>query len=143
MTKAWWICPKCGVAIPFKDMFKHKCNVETEVKPNLDSSTHKDVVEYYALNPSEIEKGMIILYKEFPVLRGRIDLVGRDSEMRMCLIEVVHRSHMDRSYWIKRLRQYQTYLRNIWLNIFHLPSDKLPKFRLILKYTNKPTEEVA
>lgn len=49
---------------------------------------HKDFVNELYSNPSKIEPAFRSIFKEFSVGHGRIDLVGKDRNGNLCLVEV-------------------------------------------------------
>jgi len=111
-------CPICGVYVDLDDYWPHIALCEKGIAPSPKTRrnpsrfkwmTHKQVLDFYELNPFEIEEGLSIKAKEVAILRGRIDLVGIDKNQLTCFIEVVHRSHYDQTYWEKKIRSYKTH----------------------------------
>jgi hypothetical protein len=49
------------------------------------------VNELYS-NPDKIEKNFRVLFKEYSVGRGRIDIIGKDKNGNLCLVEVKMRN---------------------------------------------------
>jgi RecB family endonuclease NucS len=141
MTKALVKCDKCGAYIPLKDYpHGHACGVPINENVDLSKFSHKQVLNYYYEHAEEIEPKMVMLIKELPIFRGRIDLVGRDKNGIICLIEVVHRSKWDRKAWIKKLQVYRSHLRSMGQRIFQ---QKDLKVRLLLKKSGGKTEDVT
>ena len=98
------------------------------------------MLDYYYENPEEIEKGLYNMMKEVGVFRGRIDLVGRDKNEKLCLIEVVHRSHYDNQFWKKKLWRYRCALRNMGTQIYRCNSLDV---RLLIKRPERETQDVT
>ena len=137
---SWIRCKRCGEYIPSKQFEEHECGLPLpEESTPLKLFSHKEMLDYLIEHPSEIEVGMQILVKEFPVFRGRIDLIGRDKDKRLCLIEVAHRSKQWNAYWTRKLRRYRTYLMQLAYQLFLIRDLEV---RLLLKKTGKPTEDV-
>jgi len=141
MVKGWVRCEKCGDIVPLKDWPQnHTCGVPAKKEVDLTRLSHKQVLDYYYEHTEEIEPKMIILLKELPIFRGRIDMVGRDQQGVICLIEIVHRSKWDRASWIKKLHKYGGYLKKMGIQIFGVHNLKL---RLLLKRSGHETEDVT
>ena len=139
--KSWVKCPKCNQTVPYEDWpNKHKCGVKDDETLNFLNLSHKEALQYYCDNPKEIEPGLIILFKELPIYRGRLDLVGRDKNGGICLIEVVHRSKWDRNAWISKLHSYNKYLTRMGEVLFKVQRQS---YRLLLKHSGKLTEDVT
>jgi hypothetical protein len=49
---------------------------------------HDVFVKELYFNPNKIEKNFRVLFKEFSIGRGRIDIIGRDGNGNLCLVEV-------------------------------------------------------
>lgn len=107
---------------------------------NFNALSHRQVLEYYVENPGEIEQGLHNIIMELWVFKGRVDLVARDKKEKVCLIEVIHRSHYDRQFWIGKLRRYRASLREMGRAIFKVDNIE---FRLLLKKTGRPVEDVS
>lgn len=141
MANAWVRCERCGEYVPLKDYPNgHVCGVPVKEEVDLQRLSHAEVLDWYMLHSEEIEPNMVILMKELPIFRGRIDLVGRDKDGVICLIEIVHRSRWARASWIKKLKKYRSYLRHMGSQIFYV---KGLKVRLLLKRTGHITEDVT
>jgi RecB family endonuclease NucS len=70
---------------------------------------HKSLVNLLYGNPFKIEKYFQPLVKEFAFGHGRIDIIGRDRNAVLCLVEVkVHNSEIPQGK--KQVMQYQTQL---------------------------------
>ena len=111
-----------------------------KVEVNFKALTHKQVLDYYYQNPNEIEKGLHSIMKEVSVFRGRIDLVARDKNEKLCLIEVVHRSHYDNQYWKKKLCRYRCALRKMGEQIYRCNNLEA---RLLIKHPGCETQDVT
>ena len=72
---------------------------------------HGEAVRFYYRNPQAIEKGMRAVGVEVGVFRGRIDLILRDSQGRLCLVDVT--TGKDTKRKVEQLRRYRKYLK--WL----------------------------
>jgi hypothetical protein len=132
-------CEKCGEYIPFKQ-WPHNCGVPQKVGVNFKALTHKQVLDYYCENPDEIEQGLHSIMKEVGVFRGRIDIVARDKNQKLCLIEVVHRSNCDHQFWKKKLSRYRCALRTMGTRIYRCNNLDI---RLLIKRPGRETQDVT
>jgi len=49
---------------------------------------HKTLVNELYMNPNRIESKFRSLFKEFSIGHGRIDIIGKDTNGNLCLVEV-------------------------------------------------------
>lgn len=141
-------CKTCNEYFPVKTYVKHVAahRNNSPIPPQeavFTSLTHKEVLEYYQLFPDTIEANMSFLLREFSVGKGRIDLILRDRDKNLCLIEVAHRSGRSRSYWEEKLRKYRNLLMRV-AGLFGLnESTYTRKVRLLLVYPGRKVDEVS
>jgi len=70
---------------------------------------HKTFVNYLYENPYMIERRFRPLFKEFPLGRGKVDIIGKDKDGVLCLVEVKTRD----SERLKGERQVKSYQRQL------------------------------
>jgi len=141
MAKGWVKCKGCGEYVPLKDWpDKHICGTPSPKEVDLSKLTHRQMLDYFVEHQDQIEVGMQIIMSELPIFRGRVDLVGRDKDQTLCLIEIAHRSKCDRAFWIRKLHKYGDYLRQMGKQIYGIQDVPV---RLLLKHSGKPTEDVT
>ena len=74
-------------------------------------SKHKTMVNYFHLHPYKIEPRFRAIQKEFSLGHGRIDIIGRDKDGTLCLVEVKTRdSELIRGK--RQVAKYQSQLAN-------------------------------
>lgn len=135
-------CEKCGQYVNYKEWAKgHECGVKQLKEDDLGNLNHKEVLDYYQLHPEKIEEGMTIVFRELGIFKGRIDLVARDKNQRLCLIELINKEHKGKKEDRKKLQRYAYSLKTIGERIFLLKSEEI-NFRLLIIRTNKGIEEV-
>jgi len=145
VERAFAICPECGEEVSLRSYTRHMArhiygqSISERQVAEFKKMSHRQVVEYYAAHPEAIEKGMTIIFKELPIFRGKIDLVGRDLNQNICLIEVVHRSHYSRAHWGKKLRRYRSHLLTMATRLFKLRDVSM---RLLIARPGLPPEEI-
>lgn len=143
MSSAWVGCQKCGEQVPLRDWpNKHVCGVLCKNELKSRTLSHREILDYYSENPDEIEKDFVVLIKDLPVFRSRIDIVGRDTQKNVCLVKVVHKSKKQYVEWVKQLQKHRSYLRMVGKLVFHIKTEKM-EIRLLLKKTGKDTEDVT
>jgi len=49
---------------------------------------HRKLLAHYTSHPQLIEDGFRILYSEFSIGKGRVDILGVDKQSNICLVEV-------------------------------------------------------
>ena len=123
MVKAWFRCVICGQMIPLGEARRHTQAHYTGSKlvehaPSLEGKSHSEALKFIAEDPWLIEAGMRLVFRELPIFKGRVDLVTRDKDGRICLIEFVHRSHKPKAYWVKKLGAYRGHLRRMAQALF-------------------------
>ncbi|NIW50876.1 MAG: DUF91 domain-containing protein [Candidatus Korarchaeota archaeon] len=70
---------------------------------------HKSLVNFFCREPDKIEPRFRVLQKEFSLGRGRIDIIGRDKDGNICLVEIkTHDSEIPSGK--KQIRNYQSQL---------------------------------
>ena len=109
-------CKQCNVIVPLRDLAHHS---HLFLERPL---SHKDWIDFYELEPSKIESGMRIVYREFSIKHNRIDLVGKDKDQITCLIEVELSGSLP--FMKRRMKQYRLFIRT-FLMILGLPMPKL------------------
>ena len=145
-------CPECGIYISMSEYWAHvtycgKGSIPKRVGKHPSAyfrgMTHRQVIDFYKDNPSEIEEGMYIKEKEFPVLRGHIDLLGIDKDRRTCIIEVVHKSHYSKKHWVKKLKSYRRHALSLVSLIVRQDPEQLKKsIRLLIVKPGREPKEV-
>jgi hypothetical protein len=70
---------------------------------------HKALVSYLYTNPYSIERHFRPLFKEFSLGHGRIDIIGRDKDGVLCLVEVKAKDE-ERHQAKRQVRAYQKQL---------------------------------
>ena len=138
MGRATYRCERCGIYVPFKKGKKHRCN-SPPVKPSLSDLTHEQLLDYYALNPDEIEKGLTIVYRRYPLYKSRIDFIATDSKRNVCLIHIKHRSHRINKHYERKLIKQRGHLKQLLSLILHT-KQTIPTLiiRLLLVIPEKP-----
>lgn len=91
----------------------------------------RKIVHYYFENPQKIEKSMASVFEMFPVGKGGIDLVMRDVNQNICLVEVARSSHWSDKQVAAKLYRYNEHLRLVGIRMFHLHPDNF-KIRLLI-----------
>jgi RecB family endonuclease NucS len=79
---------------------------------------HKSLVNYFSTNPYKIEPRFRTLQKEFSLGHGRIDIIGKDRNGNICLVEVKTRDS-EIPLGKRQLRKYQSKLAN-FLRLIHV-----------------------
>ena len=72
---------------------------------------HKSLVNHFYTKPYKIERRFRMLQKEFSLGHGRIDIVGKDREGNICLVEVKTRDS-EIPLGKRQIRKYQAQLAN-------------------------------
>lgn len=76
---------------------------------------HDAFVDQLYSNPDKIEKNFRVLVKEYSVGRGRIDIIGKDKNGNLCLVEVKMRNSEINSAK-NQIRRYRSQLlRLLWI----------------------------
>lgn len=133
-------CQGCGEYVSFKGWPQnHKCGFPTPKDVNFKTMSHRQVLDYFLDNPEEIERGLHDMLKEVSIFRGKVDLIGRDKNDCLCLIEVVHKSNYDRQSWIKKLQKHRSSLRSME----PIYKCKNLQMRILLKRPLHPVEDVT
>ena len=70
---------------------------------------HKSLVNYFYTKPYKIERRFRTLQKEFSLGHGRIDIIGKDRDDNICLVEVKTRDS-EISLGKRQIRKYQSQL---------------------------------
>lgn len=74
-------------------------------------SKHKTIVNYFHMHPYKIESRFRSIQKEFSLGHGRIDLIGRDKDGTLCLVEVKTRDS-ELMQGKRQVAKYQSQLAN-------------------------------
>jgi len=102
-------CPVCGTKYDnYKDYFD--CWT-SHLQASSVPLSHDETVRFFYQNPQAIEEGMQGLGYEVGIFRGRIDLILRDREGRLCLVDVT--TGKDEKRKIDQLKRYRRNLK--WL----------------------------
>jgi len=141
MTAIFIRCKECGESFDnFGAYRRHLLTRHTKVEGIgwLMEADHKEIVDYIQRNPQIIEPGMRIIARELPLLRGRADLVGRDRQGRLCLIDVTRSKYLKRKK--EQLKRYRGYLRSLGSRLFNVSAKEV--IRLIIFEPGKEPLEV-
>lgn len=74
-------------------------------------SKHKTMVNYFHAHPYKIEPRFRSIQKEFSLGHGRIDIIGRDKDGTLCLVEVKTRDS-ELMLGRRQVAKYQSQLAN-------------------------------
>ena len=113
-------CPGCDKSYDnYKDYF---ASWTSHLKEGVDEGRafapvdHDEAVRYYQQYPSAIERGLKILTSEVSAFRGRVDLIGVDRELNICLIDVTTGHDWKRK--VQQLRRYKDSIEWIGKHVF-------------------------
>lgn len=131
-------CPKCGKEhTTYKDYFK--CWTSHLSATAMKPLTHSELIRHYYLNPQAFEKGMASVGCEVGVFRGRIDLILRDREGRLCLVDITTGKNIDRK--VEQLDRYRKNLKWLANQVF---KTKLPwPIRIFVVHPTKGIQELT
>jgi len=119
MVKVYIRCKDCGEGFKsFREYRRHLLTVHP--KDDMDNflalEDHDAIVDFLARNPWFLGKRMRLVAKELHVLRGRIDLVLRDGEGNLCLVDVTRGKDLKRKK--EQLRRYREYVRRLGSRLY-------------------------
>lgn len=132
-------CAKCDVYISYSEWRNntHKCGVIVTHQPS--ELTRKQALDYYQDDVSQIETGLVLLFREYPVFRGKVDFVARDKNQILCLIMIANKSHKTLAYWEARLRTYKAHFKLTASRLFKIDP---PQIRMLLVKTSREVLEI-
>ena len=81
-------------------------------------SKHDVMVEAIKTRPELVEKGLRIVDKEVAIWKGRVDLIGIDSNRRLCVIDVTLGKSI--SCKKRKMLQYRFWLQRLAMRVFGL-----------------------
>ena len=113
------ICSDCGTKHQsYKSYFACRTSHLEKLVTNVKELpiAHKDIVKHFYEYPQELEKGMEAVGYEVGVFRGRIDLILRDSQGKLCLLDVSTSKNQGNK--IDQLRRYSRNLKWLANNVF-------------------------
>jgi len=128
-----FFCINCAEYFPIKEQEKHS-HLDVKYIPDFEKMAHPQLLDYFQFNPDAIEKGLRIIYREFEIGHGRVDLIGRDKNNKVCLIEI--ETSRSTKEWQKKARKYKRFIHNLF-DLFYLSNIVQSKLRFLVFYIKK------
>lgn len=133
-------CPVCNKEHRcYRDYFQcWTSHLTREIQFGRVPVSHDEAVKYYYKNPQAIEEGMRSVGCEVGVFRGKIDLILRDRQERLCLVDVTVGKDAKRK--INQLKRYKKNLK--WLANHVFKCNLKEPIRLFVVHPGKYVKEV-